>query len=315
VLFDGGGVLVLMSGASEPDFAGGDVELMFFVNKMLKLFTARSLVCVSKRLTNTACFYSKQNILFSATTKVFTEDDRKNAKESLEQVIQIESNDPNMQYERAVSFLALGRFDEAAEVFDVLHQQNPQDTTAWEYKIRAIEERGQQLMSQSDWERAIMYFNRALDLEPRRPSSHHFRYLSLVKLNRMEDALNLIEEEIEARPDVNLFLSIDAANAYMQMSEPDNAVTVCDNALDHCFDDKTKESINFKREVLKIKAYALLNLDQLEESLETIMQANAIKKDTESMTLRLHLLKELGRTEEAAKVEEVLRKAEQRKQK
>jgi tetratricopeptide (TPR) repeat protein len=213
-------------------------------------------------------------------------------------------------WEKAVYLMALSRFDEATQTFDNLIEAGEEATSG---KLCALEERGFELMTKSrEFEKAIHYFDRVLEIEPRRSSSHHFRFLSSMNLGDITTAIKNLENELKIREEFSVYLVIDLANAYMEMKKPDDAINVINNTMSNV----TSEMLNNRvltRELIKIKIYAFIELNRFEEALETSIQAKQYGKDSELMSLRATALRALDRNDEADKVEAAIEKAQQKK--
>ena len=119
--------------------------------------------------------------------------------EVLEQLAQSHGDLPVVHYRLGDLLRVLNRHDEAVEAYDraLALYENPDDADWFLYYARGISHERQDL-----WEEAEADFRKALELNPGQPQVLNYLGYSLVeKRTNLEEALAMIEQAVEARPD------------------------------------------------------------------------------------------------------------------
>jgi tetratricopeptide (TPR) repeat protein len=101
---------------------------------------------------------------------------------SFDKALEIEPDDAEAWYNRALALYNLGRIEEAATSFDKAVKLKPDDAEAWYSQGITLCDLGQ-------FEEAVVSFDKALEIKPDDYQAWHNRTLALYNLGRLEGAI------------------------------------------------------------------------------------------------------------------------------
>ena len=127
---------------------------------------------------------------------------------------------------------------------------NPEDLdlpkTESEPSAEEVKNRGNQQFKSGNYEAALELYNRAISLENREPIFYSNKAWTLVKLNRIEEALEVSEQALrlaidnKSEPDLIIKLHLRRAHMYEQMKDLEGQLNALQAALEIRYDPNTR---------------------------------------------------------------------------
>ena len=125
-------------------------------------------------------------------------ENNKEALKAFKKVISLDTTYPRVHYDLGVVYYSLGNYSEALKEFKVAEQQEPQRAMIYYFK-------GHIFYLQNKFSESLPYFTKAGELDPSlKQTTHFFRGIALLKLNRYEDSEQQFQTALSLDPTSDL---------------------------------------------------------------------------------------------------------------
>lgn len=176
--------------------------------------------------------------------------------------------DPVMYTNMAVFYEDEGDYESAAAQYNKILRKDP-------YDMKALGKKAQMQLRAGKFEDALQTARTMVATDVDQFDGHHYLYVSLIMLGRMEEAETCLQELTKRFPD-NRNVRFDRARFYDMAGDPDKALKV----LNEDFPDPESYP-----QVPMLKLGLLLQQQKLDDALAFVSRSPSLQKDPQALTL------------------------------